>query len=60
MIWIILIAIIVTVLSYFMLRNKNALKIDELEDYPIEYEHRRKERSDKGKRRGKYKKGDKQ
>jgi len=57
MIYIVLVALAVALLSFFLLRQKNALDINSLEEYPIEYERKRKVRSDKGKKRGSYKKG---
>ena len=57
MIWILLVAIGGGLLAYFMLRQKDAIKMDSLEDYPIEYERKHKIRSDKGKKRGPYNKG---
>lgn len=59
MIYIVLVALAVELLSFFLLRQKNALDINSLEEYPIEYERKRKVRSDKGKKRGAYKKGKK-
>jgi hypothetical protein len=61
MIYIILFAVAVAIFSYFVLREKRALtkSLDSFEDYPLEYTMRRKERSDKGKKRGPYKKGKK-
>lgn len=59
MIYIVLVALAVALLSFFLLRQKNALDINSLEEYPIEYERKRKVRSDKGKKRGAYKKGKK-
>jgi len=57
MIYIVLVALAVALLSFFLLRQKNAVYINSLEEYPIEYERKRKVRSDKGKKRGSYKKG---
>lgn len=56
MTYILVVAIAVVVLVFFLLRSKNALtkNLDSFEDYPLEYTMRRKERSDKGKKRGAY------
>lgn len=57
MIYIILFAVAVAIFSYFVLRDKKIYKsLDSFEDYPLEYTMRRKERSDKGKKRAEYKK----
>ena len=57
MIWIILAAVSGALVTYFLLRQKDAINVDSLEEYPVEYETKRKVRSDKGKKRGPYNKG---
>lgn len=57
MIWIVLAAGAGALFAYLMLRQNGAIKTESLDNYQVVYEKKRKVRSDKGKKRGPYKKG---